>query len=510
MASQRVAIWFGILGVFLVLGVLLAFLVGTMVEDQPGPVVPDHQMGEKRSVPESPEPAKPDRTTRKTGSFRSEPPEEVPAGKVMKRIPRNVAAPSPARNFGPLDDYQLSTASPTFYGVVSNDSGPLPGATVILFQDFVALFGHKMVKRIKTDSKGQVIFPSRMVVRNYKYHLYVFFPGKVSRFYMNLMQGKRFDIHLESGQPLEGRVVDVKGNPIPKAEVLAQGKTWREVVHSGRDGTFMFPLAPVSGMLEVRAQADGYEPNSMNNLTSGGASFEIGLTAGVPVLGKVVDGITKEPIDGATISLGVPGNSERKKLAQTDGDGNYIIKGLPANFAVFFVKAPGYSEFTTPTKIERKESVRYDYELYLLGGIKGQVTDLNGTPIPDAKIYVGLKNVFVYYVPDPNRVDAVSDQGGFFHLTEINANPSFDCKLVADHPDYRRGESAVIKPKPSETLEGITIQLQPGLYFKGRVQNLGGGRNSGSHHQGDILFRPVQLQRLLRQHAHGHAHGHVG
>jgi len=109
--------------------------------------------------------------------------------------------------------------------------------------------------------------------------------------------------------------------------------------------------------------------------------------------------------------------------------------------------------------------------------------------------------VFVYYVPDPTKVEAVTHSDGTFHLSEINTSPKFDCKLVAVHPDYLRGESIVVKPKPGETLEGITIKLKDGLFFRGSVQDQSGKPIAGATIKvtffGNQAIRTVYFGNLL-------------
>ena len=473
MASQRFMVWFGILAVFLLMGGLLWLIYDSVLGPEIGPDFPGR--GQTASNDPSAGSVRPE--TEKTGPdvpFRPRSPRRTapvkPAEAPRAQIPGPKPGESAAADYGTLDDHLYSTKTPTFYGTVSDKKGPVGGARVVLFQEYPALFGYKALSRIKTDRKGQFVFSPTLVVPHGRYHLLIRVPEMASQFFWNLMPGKRFDVQLTEGKPLKGRVVDPEGESIADAQVIAQSKTWREVVKASPDGMFEFPHAPTFGMFKLTASADGFESGSVENVMPGGPGIEVKLVPGVPVQGTVTDGITKQPLTNATISIGLPGLPERIPKAGTDGNGRYVIRGVPSAFNTFFVKAPGYSEFMKPTKIDHTDqSATYDFQLFPVGEIRGKVVDMQGQPVAGAKVFIGIKNVFVYCVLDPKNPAAETDAGGEFYLPEMNTNPSFDCKLVAEHPDYRRGESSVLKPKPGELLEGITIQLQNGTAFKGRV-----------------------------------------
>jgi len=484
MAADRAIIWFGILGVFLVVGGLLWLVYDNVAGTDQG--LPLDQ-GEVRPAPDRPGP--------KPGSSADQPREEkftpTQARRPAKR-PAEAADPSaggeapdeepltPGESYGPLDDYQYSTKTPTFYGTVSDEQGPVGGARVVLYRDYPAFLGYKLMGRLRTDPEGRFVFNPQLIDPNSRYHVQVSAPGKCSQFYLNLVRGKRLDVTLVAGVAVEGKVVDSKGEPIREASVLGQGKTWREVARTQEDGTFRFPQAPGAGWLKFVASARGYEPGSVDNVTSQGAKIEIRLIPGTRVVGRIVDGMTKEPLANATVSTGLPGLPDRIHQARTDADGNYVIPGIPVGFQTFFASAPGYSEFVQPAKVEKRESITFDYELYPLGEVRGVVVDTDDRPVAGAKIFVGVKQTFFYHVANTGKPLAVTDDTGEFRLPGINANPKFDCRLVAEHPDYRRGESNVLKPKPGEVLEGIKIQLVKGIGFSGRVQSQDGRGISGA------------------------------
>jgi protocatechuate 3,4-dioxygenase beta subunit len=482
MATDKAVIWFGILGVFLVVGGLLWLVYDSVVGNEQGLPL-DRDNGQPVAETPVAEPVTSEGDGEETGPTRKRRPATPP-----EKAPGLAADPGadtgeplvPGESYGQLDDYQFSTKTPTLYGTVSDEKGPVGGAVVVLFQDYPVMLGYKTVGRIKTDQEGRFVFSPRRLSKDHRYHLHVSAPNKCSQFFLNLVRGKRFDIRLEKGVALEGKVLDSEGEPIRDAKVLGQSKTWREVVRSREDGTFVFPQAPGSGWLKLVATASGYEPGVADNVASQGTEVEIRLKPGTRIVGRILDGMTKEPLAGATVNTGLPGLPERIPQARTDAEGNYVIQGLPTGFNTFFASAPGYSEFVQGAKIKKSESMTFNFELYPLGEVRGVVLDMNDQPVAGARIFVGLRQSFFYHVANTGEPLAVTDDAGQFHLPEMNANPSFDCRLVAEHPDFRRGESDVLRPKPNEVLEGICIKLRRGIGFSGRVQSQDGRGIAGA------------------------------
>lgn len=460
MASQRMFVWLGVLAAFAAIGGV-AFLVLKGTDDEPDidPVLPE-QHAKTPEPRERNQPKIPDATPR--------PATPGPKSGAVADGPKTAPNPAAVADYGTIDEYRLSTVTPTFFGVVKTAQRPVAAAEVTLLEERPRPLEHKVMARVKTDPKGQFVFDPKRLRENTRYHLAVRHPDYRSRFYWNMQRGKKFDVILETGVSLAGVVVDKADKPIVGAEVLAQAKDWREIATTGDDGTFSFENAPVDP-IKLTAQPKYYVPVTKDGVKAGGDDVKIAVEKGIPVAGRVIDGQTNKPIANAVVSMGVPGQDDRIPLAATDADGNYDVPGLAPTFTTFFVVAEGYSELMLPTKIKKQDAMRFDFSLFPEGKIKGRVVDAENKPVAGARLFVTSKNVFIYYVANPERPNGVSDENGNFLLTGIETNPKFDCKIVADHNDHKRGESRLVKPQPGQIVDNVVIRLPAGLRFAGRV-----------------------------------------
>ncbi len=402
--------------------------------------------------------------------------------------------PTPAPDYGPLDERQLSTIAPTFFGVVSGPEGRLGGAEVVLWHEMPMPFGYRRVAALRTDAKGQFIVDPSRLAQDKRYHVQITYPGLVSRFYWNCSRGKQFTAGLTQGQPLRGLVRDTKEQPVAGIEVIAQGKTWREATETDAEGRFTFEHAP-SGALRVEARSPRHQPFALNDATAGDTEWTLTVESGPRVVGTVFDGVTNEPLAGVTIATGIPGNDGRIAKAQTDEEGNYTIPGMPATFVTFFAALDGYSEGMKNTKLTTdKEEFRYDFKLFPLGAIRGRVVDNGGAGIAGARIFLAAKNNFFHHVLDTETPSAVTDESGTFFLQNVKTNPGYDTRLVADHPRFMRGESGVLRPTPGKIVEGVSIRLEKGLPFGGRVVSKVTGRGVAG---ASVKFQAFGAQRQL-------------
>lgn len=467
MASTRAVGWIALL---VILGGIAAATYFVLQEGSTGDV-PDFDPGEPtaKTTPKDPAPADPRPVLPRPRPSGPTPGGNTTAAEAARPAPTNDGPPTPAADYGSLDERRLSTIAPTFFGVVTGPDGALGGAEVILWHEMPMPFGYRRIAAVRTDAKGQFIVDPTGLADDQRYHVQIAYPGMVSRFYWNCARGKQFNADLAPGQPLRGLVRDSKEQPLAGVEVVAQGDTWREAIETDAKGRFVFDQAP-SGSLRLEARPEHHQPFSMNDATAGDTEWTLTVESGPRVVGTVVDGVTNEPLAGVAIATGIPGNDGRIPKATTDADGTYTIPGMPATFVTFFAQLGGYSEAMKNTKLEKdKEEFRFDFKLFPLGAIRGRVVDKDGNGIAGARVFLSKKNNFFYHVLDTGSPSAVTDDSGAFLVQDVKTNPGVDTRLVADHPRFMRGESNVIQPMPGKVVEGVSIRLKKGLPFGGRV-----------------------------------------
>lgn len=127
------------------------------------------------------------------------------------------------------------------------------------------------------------------------------------------------------------------------------------------------------------------------------------------------------------------------------------------------------------------------------GTVVGRVVDEQGDPISCASIYVAVRAVSIFFVPESRPATAITDQEGNFTVEGLSTESSFECRFVADHPDYLRGESAVVRPGCPEKLSGIQLRLQKAARLQGVVQGAQGQRLVGAR----VEVTPIKRQGVF-------------
>jgi hypothetical protein len=194
----------------------------------------------------------------------------------------------------------------------------------------------------------------------------------------------------------------------------------------------------------------------------------------VALFGTVIDATTREPIQGAlvTVSESVAGTATKAAgalvgTATTDADGNYSV---PIGDGMYRVDCtmdgydPGVAEPVQPDP--DWGSRRVDFALVptgsgeLIGGIAGRVTDEDLQPIPGAIVQIGS--------PETNGVFAsttVADDGTYsitgFSLLDYGGNPIPDFDVLAFASGYVP-QTRVVTIPANTTLTGVDFVLVAG------------------------------------------------
>ncbi|MCA9877953.1 MAG: carboxypeptidase regulatory-like domain-containing protein [Thermomicrobiales bacterium] len=161
------------------------------------------------------------------------------------------------------------------------------------------------------------------------------------------------------------------GQLVPGVTVLADG----EPVAAAPDG--LAPVSLTSEAVAIEVSAPGYEGVRTTLARGGPAEWQIGLRPNV-LSGKVVDTGTAAGVAGANVSVVAPDGNELQ--ATTNPDGTFAFEGVPEG-AVLRVYAADYGATEVP--IEQQTNV----ELAMVQTVvTGQVLDVAGQPVPEARV----------------------------------------------------------------------------------------------------------------------------
>jgi len=150
------------------------------------------------------------------------------------------------------------------------------------------------------------------------------------------------DLRLRPAGILTGTVLNQEGKPLPGARLLVnllQSERGMpsglvEQATAGANGTFEIKGIPPGRRYEITAMADGYGTQEVDVYTSNRADDRQDLGqfrlpwANLSISGVVVDS-QGQPVEGARVSI-VDGSLPPRGSVQTNGDGKFVLTGVPA------------------------------------------------------------------------------------------------------------------------------------------------------------------------------------
>jgi protocatechuate 3,4-dioxygenase beta subunit len=204
----------------------------------------------------------------------------------------------------------------------------------------------------------------------------------------------RVDIVLSRGGSLEGRVVDVRGRPVPGAHVtaLATRGSLERVTRAGTDGSFAFAALPDAVTILVSRDEDVAQIAARLEVgvpEAGKKTIEVALPETRPPLAVKVSGDRGAAIEAAQVSAVSLDPAEALRVTTfTDNRGNAELanaKGLPLRVEV---RAPGRSAKIVVTTAE---TASLTVELAAAESATGEVWANRREPVDGADVTLQME-----------------------------------------------------------------------------------------------------------------------
>ncbi len=251
---------------------------------------------------------------------------------------------------------------------------------------------------------------------------------------------------------LRGRVVDERGFGVGGALISVSSKSARTPVRrsakSDPDGTFSVPALP-EPPFALDAAHPAFSSMQIDSI-DGMEDVRVVMSAGVTLLGEVLDDWTNEGLRGVRVRLEGPAQLESK----TRRDGTFVIRRAATGIYEVSFSHSDYETQTQRVVLEPPRYVDQPQELDRVrlqpgGSIEGQVLDAYSEPVPTAEVTWGDPPLW--------QRASLSDTDGRFVLRGV---PAGSVWIWARHP--AAGEDSSDSPivvRPVENSTGNFIRL---------------------------------------------------
>lgn len=318
-------------------------------------------------------------------------------------------------------------------------------------------------------------------------------------------------LKLERTGVLRGRVVHGDGKPAAGAQVVLRGSGAAAPpnARSEPDGTFELNGLP-AGIYGVDAKLSTglaelvSEPEEGIELQPGAEAWVmLELSASAVLSGQITDRATGRPIPAATIAPEPDGLARPVGPIATDLEGRFAIAGLRGGVARVLAQAPGY---VPQSELGIAGGAPIAIALQLGGALSGKVVDEAGAPVAGADLEVIQQGAELVDSQTPSitlatgeslgvtvgAVPKIPIEGGalplgFFGSGGVSAGGGVTLRSAADgsfritpvapgnllvvarHPAFTAGQSAVVELKAGAECAGLQIALGLGGTVQGEV-----------------------------------------
>ncbi len=288
--------------------------------------------------------------------------------------------------------------------------------------------------------------------------------------------GQRTEVELaleDTLVTLDGRTVDTQGFPVTGVRLTIRSLRAETPVErtalSGDDGTFEVGGLP-SPPFRIEADHPDYAPTEVRRVASVAREVRIQMALGAEVAGQVLDDWDGSALADAKIELrdddAVVGRT------RTDDEGKFELPRIPAGDYTVVASRDGYVSGEAHARLRASRWGLGDLTLDPLrlapgGGVRGDVVDALGDPVPGAEVAWG---------DPPDWTHAVrTDPRGRFRLDGI---PPGEVQVTARHPAAGQASlPAPVRVFAKEQSPGLRLHL-PERFDAARA-DLGPGPRTG-------------------------------